>query len=269
MLAAGLLAISRGWDLQLTYGLAVASLVIVLIVLETLHPLRAQWRMTWRSFLRDMKYIAAGTLTLAVVNALFGLLMLTLAGNHRGPLSDAPLYVAVPVGLLAFEALNYAYHRASHELRGRFGSFLWKSHAAHHLPEQLYVLMHASFHPVNAFITRAITMMLPLYLLGLSPEAVILFNLVDNYCGIISHSNLDLRAGFLNYLFVGPELHRYHHSADPSEARNYGAALPIFDLLFGTFVYRPGIFPERIGVAEPAVYPRSEQFWKVMWLPFA
>jgi sterol desaturase/sphingolipid hydroxylase (fatty acid hydroxylase superfamily) len=79
---------------------------------------------------------------------------------------------------------------------------------------------------------------------------------------------VDVRAGWLNYLLVGPELHRYHHSAALSESRNYGATLPLFDLLFGTFVYRPGTFPERLGVAEPASYPRSERFWEVMWLPF-
>jgi sterol desaturase/sphingolipid hydroxylase (fatty acid hydroxylase superfamily) len=269
MLGTGLLAIQRQWNLQRTYGIAVAGLVVSLMVLEALHPLRLQWRMKWRTFLRDLKYITAGSLTIGLVNSLFGLLTLKLAGIHRGPLSDAPLYVAVPAGLLTFEALNYAYHRASHELGGRLGRLLWLSHAAHHLPEQIYVLMHAAFHPINAFITRGFTMVLPLFLLGLSPEAVILFSLVDNFCGIISHCNLDVRGGWLNYVLVGPELHRYHHSADPAEAKNYGAALPIFDLLFGTFVYKPGVFPVRIGVKQPAAYPRAEQFWEVMRLPFA
>ncbi len=77
-----------------------------------------------------------------------------------------------------------------------------------------------------------------------------------------------LRAGWFNYLFVGPELHRYHHSADLREAQNYAVVLSLIDVLFGTFVYKPGRLPERIGVADPADYPRSVEVWKIMLLPF-
>jgi sterol desaturase/sphingolipid hydroxylase (fatty acid hydroxylase superfamily) len=109
---------------------------------------------------------------------------------------------------------------------------------------------------------------LPLYFLGLPPEAVILVNLIVGVQGILSHSNLDLRAGWFNYIFVGPELHRYHHSADLKEAGNYAVALSVIDLLFGTFIYKPGQLPDRIGVGTPSDYPRSVEVWKVLLLPF-
>src|SRR5437870_4850905 len=57
-----------------------------------------------------------------------------------GPITNWPLYVSVPVALLVVEFLNYWQHRWSHELNGGLGSFLWRSHATHHLPEQVYVL---------------------------------------------------------------------------------------------------------------------------------
>jgi len=44
--------------------------------------------------------------------------------------------------------------------------------------------------------------------------------------------------------------------------------LSLIDVLFGTFVYKPGRLPERIGVADAAAYPRSVEVWKIMLLPF-
>ena len=67
---------------------------------------------------------------------------------------------------------------------------------------------------------------------------------------------------------VGTELHRYHHSASLSESKNYAATLAILDVLFGTFYYLPGRVPERLGVFEPDAYPDSNEFWRVMKLPF-
>src|SRR5437773_12538977 len=39
--------------------------VVVLVLLESLFPVQRQWKMRWRSFFRDLKYIAAGSITLA------------------------------------------------------------------------------------------------------------------------------------------------------------------------------------------------------------
>ena len=44
--------------------------------------------------------------------------------------------------------------------------------------------------------------------------------------------------------------------------------LSFIDIMFGTFYYRPGTLPERLGVVDPNAYPKSNEFWKVMMLPF-
>jgi sterol desaturase/sphingolipid hydroxylase (fatty acid hydroxylase superfamily) len=84
--------------------------------------------------------------------------------------------------------------------------------------------------------------------------------------GLFSHFNVDIRAGWMNYLFVGTELHRYHHSANVAEAGNFGATLSVFDLIFGTFVYRPGLPPQELGVTGDL--PPYERFAAVLALPF-
>lgn len=261
-------AIAGGWDYGTVYSAYIGGTLALLCALEFIFPYQPRWRMTIRSFGRDIKYFAANGATIGLVSAGLGLVSIKLGTNPAGPLSGAPLHIAVPAALVVFEFLNYWQHRAMHELGGGIGGFLWRVHAAHHLPDRVYALMHAAGHPLNTVVVRAGTMIVPWYLLGLSPETLLLVNMINNLQGIVSHVNLDIRAGWANYLLVGTELHRYHHSADPSEAKNYAAVLSVFDIAHGTFYYRPGVAPGRLGVEKPEHYPSAFEFRKVMALPF-
>ncbi len=244
------------------------TLVALCILLELVIPYRRRWSMTWRSFFTDLVYIALNASTLAAITALFGLAAIRMAGDTDGLAAGWPFWAQCAVILLVFEAINYAIHRAMHEGRGRFGDFLWRVHAAHHMPDRVYVVMHAVFHPLNAVILRPLAMILPVWALGYDPLVVTLFVMVNGMHGLVSHFNVDMRMGWLNYLFVGPELHRYHHSADFDEAKNYGATLSVFDQLFGTFVYRPGVLPEQLGVPASLGFPQYRKILLVMKLPF-
>jgi sterol desaturase/sphingolipid hydroxylase (fatty acid hydroxylase superfamily) len=270
-----LLNMSMGFyavTVHLDYSAVLSTLLVadiaVLVSLEFLFPIQNQWKMTWRSLIRDLKYIVSGGVTFALIDAAFGLASIRLNTGHIGLMSAWPLYLSVPAALLSIEFLNYWQHRWSHELTGSAGNFLWKTHVAHHLPEQVYVLMHPAVHPVNAFIVRGLVTLLPMYYLGASAETSFFVALIVTLQGLLSHCNVDIRAGWFNYVFSGTELHRFHHSADLRESKNYAVTLSLLDVLFGTFYYRPGTLPERIGVGDPNSYPRSNEFWNVMGLPF-
>ncbi len=237
-------------------------------VTEFFLPYQARWSMTLRSFWADFKFIVVNSGVIAGITAALALATITLAGRNDGPASDWPLLAQVGASLTVFEAINYALHRAMHEMRGPLGRFLWHSHAAHHLPPRLYLLMHAVFHPVNAVLIQGLAIILPIWLAGYTPEAVAIFLMINGMSGLISHFNVDIRAGWLNYIFVGTELHRYHHSADVNEARNYGATLSVFDWLFGTFVYHPGVPPQELGVDAASGLPAYERTFTVLALPF-
>lgn len=256
-------SIAFAWDLEAVLWGYLSGLLVVLIVLERLFPLSPRWGMTRAGFLRDLKYLIASGAAIGAVRAGFGALALRLGEGSRGPLADVPLWIAVPSALLAFDFLQYWLHRWSHE-----NAFLWRIHVAHHLPDRVYVVMHAVFHPLGALLTAALLQAV-LLLLGLSPAAVFAAMLIIDLQTMVSHFNVDIRAGAFNYLLVGAELHRYHHSADAAEAGNYGAVTPIWDLLFGTFVYRPGRQPAALGVEAGAPYPPSGRFWSVLALPFS
>jgi sterol desaturase/sphingolipid hydroxylase (fatty acid hydroxylase superfamily) len=256
------------WPLAQVQGITTGALAVLLIALETFFPLRGEWRMTRRSFWRDIRFIAVGSTTLALVNAGWSYATIKLAAGSSGPLTGLPAGVQAMIALVVFELAHYLEHRAGHELWGPVGRALWRMHAPHHVPDRVYVLMHAVFHPTNLAYVRALFTLLPLWALGLDEKATFVFGLLNALHALISHANLDVRAGWFNYVFVGPELHRFHHSAEVSEAQNYGAILSIWDIALGTFVYRPGEYPERLGMADPERWPASDDFWGLWASPF-
>jgi sterol desaturase/sphingolipid hydroxylase (fatty acid hydroxylase superfamily) len=255
-------------QLGASYPLFLGSLVTLLILVETLHPLRDQWRMTRETFWRrDLPFLLIGSLTVAAANAAGGLAIVHLGLARGESHASLPLVPAVVLAIAIPDLLWYWLHRLSHEAKGPVGRWLWRTHVAHHLPGQLYVLMHAVAHPINTVAVRII-LTVPLFFLGFSTEALFVAQLIGGLQGLVSHLNFDLRLGWMNYVLTGPELHRYHHSADVDEAKNYAATLPLWDIVFGTFVYRPGVDPAALGVGKPAAYPGNTQFLRTLALPF-
>lgn len=256
-------------DYKMAWGLNAVTLVTFYMVSERLLPFEQRWAMTWASFKADLHFILTNLAFLGLLNAGLAFLTIELAGRADGWAAQLPFAVQLALCLLIFEAINYSLHRAMHEVPGHWGQFLWRVHAAHHLPEKLYVIMHAVFHPINAVFVQVLAITLPIWLVGYDQSVVTLFLMINGLHGLISHYNVDVRMGWLNYIFVGTELHRYHHSAEVSEAKNYGATLTIFDQLFGTFVYRPGKPPEALGVSTATGLPKHNEYLKVLRLPFS
>jgi len=249
-------------------GLYIMILIAVMLLVEIRRPLRRQWRMTRATFLRrDLPFMVLGGLTLALVQYT-GLELVLWFGLIRGEAHLAmPLIPSVLLILLLTDFLWYWLHRWSHEARGPVGRWLWKMHVAHHLPQQVYVFMHAVGHPINTLLVRIIYTV-PLFFLGFSTEAIFVASLVTGLQGLVSHFNVDCRAGFMSYLLMGTESHRYHHSACPEEAKNFAATITLWDILFGTFVYEPGKVPARLGVNDPARYPEDKNILRVLAMPF-
>lgn len=258
-----------GLDYAKTFGLLMLAVLTFYVVLERFFPYRADWDMTMESFVqRDVKFLIVNTLVQESGRIAIGWFALKLALTSDGVLARWPAALSFLLLVVLFEFLQYIYHRLSHELKGRIGGFLWRIHAAHHLPDRLYVMIHAVGHPLDLLVTNVLMMLGLPYLLGASADVTLLFLVFVNAIGIVSHLNVDLRLGWLNYVFVGPEAHRFHHSADAREAKNFGAVLTCFDILFKTFVYRPGRDPKSVGVNDGLAYPDSTHVTDVLALPF-
>lgn len=150
---------------------------------------------------------------------------------------DWPLAVQVLLGLVIAELGLYVAHRSAHESR-----FLWRFHALHHSVRRLWVLNTGRFHVVDSLFKIALSQT-PLYLLGAPLPVFLWISAITAFTGLLTHCNIDLRTGPLNFIFSTPGLHRWHHSKVLAEGnRNYGENLVLWDQLLGTY-YNPARRP--------------------------
>lgn len=255
-------------EMSTAWMLSNLTLIILFIFLESLFPFQRRWGCTWSSLSADLKYIAMNSLFLGLVRGVLALWAIDLSGNSTGPATQWPLLWQLIAALLIFEGFQYTVHRYMHDGRSRIGLFFWRLHSTHHLPKKLYVTMHAVGHPLNGLFIQTLCIVLPIWWMGYSEAATTLFLMINAIHGLIAHFNVDTRMGWMNYLFVGTELHRYHHSSALKEAKNFGAVLSVYDQLLGTFVYKPGVPPEELGASDHDRYPDYKNIFQSLAFPF-
>lgn len=143
-----------------------------------------------------------------------------------------PLH-ALALGILARSLISYGTHVAMHKV-----PLLWRIHRVHHLDPHLDVSTTARFHPFEA-LAPAPFAIAGIMALGVSPLAVLLYEIFDAAMVVMAHANVRLPRWLdraLSLVFVTPDMHRVHHSAyQPETDSNYGATLSIWDRLFGTY----------------------------------
>jgi sterol desaturase/sphingolipid hydroxylase (fatty acid hydroxylase superfamily) len=256
------LTLRNDWNRSAIAGLLAIAPVVVAVAVEWRHPLGPDWRMTKSSLLnRDLPFIA-----LAVVTERFAETIGVLAAGALvatkgfGPVARLPLGAQVVAALLLFDLLWYGYHRWAHS-----NSRLWRAHGVHHAPGQLYALMHLVLHPFDGLVSRFLVATLAFRLTGVKPDAIFIAVVVISLQQMISHVNADIRVGPINYLLIGTETHRYHHSAE--DRGNYGSVIPLWDILFGTFIYEPHRVPGRLGLTDPARFPDPARFHQTLAWP--
>src|SRR5215471_3026316 len=160
-----------------------------------------------------------------------------------------PVWLQVLVIILSVSLFRYWVHRLQHSV-----PFLWKLHGYHHRVTDLQASNTFVSHPID-FALRNVVITLLLGIIGFNPFAVIIAIPATGISGTFSHCGADVKGCFLNYLFVTPEVHRWHHSQQVPDGYgyscNYGVEFSFWDMIFGTF-YLPvkeGITeqPARIG----------------------
>ncbi len=146
---------------------------------------------------------------------------------------DAPFWLALLIALLALDIMGWLLHRALHRW-----AWLWRVHQVHHSDLRFDAALAFRFHPGEAALV-ALTSSLVVITLGLPVEAVLASSLLGALHNVFVHANARLGAGLeraVRWLFVTPDLHRVHHSADLSDAmHNYGIVLSFWDRLFRTW----------------------------------
>lgn len=116
--------------------------------------------------------------------------------------------------------------------------FLWRVHRSHHTDLDLDFTTALRFHPIEIAISMLIKMSV-VVTLGVSPIAIIVFEIILNVMAMFNHANIHLSNRldfFLRFFIVTPNMHNIHHSIILDETNsNYGFNLSWWDRLFYTY----------------------------------
>lgn len=164
------------------------------------------------------------------------------------PTWAAAIVVGIAI-ILAKDFFFYWEHRIQHR-------WLWRWHAPHHAIRNLSATN--SWHHWSEILMFALFVSLPMSLLSptFGPRPFII-GLILSWQPIYLHSSTRLQLGpVVRRLIVDSRYHRIHHSLEPRHFdKNFGAATPLWDWLFGTlYLPREDEWPDvgLEGVEEPA-----------------
>ncbi len=175
-----------------------------------------------------------------------------LPSEWAGVLSTRPVWLQALVLLVVLDVLFYFMHRLKHRWH-----WWWRLHETHHSSVDLDFFSSVRFHPLEKILDRSI-FLTPIFVLGPSDWTIVVWSCTDAFFGMFIHANVTWRIGWLKYVFVGPEMHRWHHVADPALREcNYGNNFSFCDWIFGT-AYVSERDPAGFGL-EDAAYP-AESF---------
>ena len=161
-----------------------------------------------------------------------------------------PFPAAVVIGVLALDLVIYLQHVAFHML-----PLLWRLHGVHHTDLDIDTTTGVRVHPLEIVLSTLIKLS-AVAALGISPLAVLVFDVLLNGTSLFNHGNIGLPAVFdrwLRLFVVTPDMHRVHHSVLIRETNsNFGFNFPWWDRLFGTYRPQPDAGHEgmNIGLAE-------------------
>jgi ornithine lipid hydroxylase len=269
LLAGGLLILwlllSNGAAFAWAPYAAVAVIGPLILACEYIAPFRPEWRPGPRDFLRDAVFMGvvqvAVPLAMVWIATLFINWTLVSAGwtFNLWP-SSWPILAQLALKVVAGDLLRYWLHRLAHTWTP-----LWRLHEVHHSPQKLYTTNVFRFHPFEKSL-QFLCDTLPFMILGIGTEVLAYYFVFYSLSGLLQHANIDIRLGPLNYVFSGPEVHRWHHSREVRESNNnYAHSFVVWDLVFGTY-YRP---KERkvdtLGLIDPN-YP--DTFMRQLGAPF-
>jgi sterol desaturase/sphingolipid hydroxylase (fatty acid hydroxylase superfamily) len=249
---------------------SIAWLVVIAVAmgaLERLRPANPAQRFLRSDFVTDLIYWLTpyfiygplGPKPLAAAAARVAVMLTGSSAVGFAAIGRQPFYLQAVEAFLLADFLSYWAHRWLH------GRSLWAFHAIHHGVAEMDWLSSIRNHPINVIIQR-LALTAPLLLLGFPVSVILAMAPACALYNIFTHANLDLDFGPLRRLFVSPNMHRWHHTPLAMGCNsNFGEALAIWDVLFGTF-YMPEGQPKRLGLEEapPADFV-GQSLWPIQY----
>lgn len=262
-------------DYILKYGPQFSGLVyfwflIIIALLEQYWPRRKTGQLPRRRWFNNSGIQALNWTIAWLLIPLAGIEFAAICGQRGWGLFNAvsaPVWLVIPVCLLALDFTHYFRHMALHRI-----PLLWRFHRTHHTDMDVDFSTALRFHPFEIFVTTAVTFT-AIIVFGIPLYVMILYALIVFSSGFFSHGNIaipEILERALRLVLVTPDMHRVHHSGDKRETdSNYGVTFPWWDWIFGTYIAQPrkGHDGMQLGLAEFQDPKYSSLHWLLM-MPF-
>ena len=168
-----------------------------------------------------------------------------------------PFEITVLLCVVILDFFIYTQHLVFHQV-----PWLWKLHRVHHADLDIDVTTGTRFHPIEMILSMLIKVTF-IFVLGVPPLAVIIFEVLLNLSAIFNHSNGRLPLWVdkqLRKMIVTPDMHRVHHSVIVKETHsNFGFFLSIWDIWFKTYRSQPELGHSNIHIGIPEIQNTEEQ----------
>ncbi len=243
----------------------------LMAIWETVAPLRRSELPRLVRWSNNLALLLTGNLLLKLIVPLgavgFAALAQTRGWGLLG-LVNWPDWLELALAFVALDLVIYAQHRLFHKV-----PLLWRLHRVHHADTMFDVTTALRFHPLEIAVSLGFKLV-AIALIGASPGAVLLFEIVLNGAAMFNHGNVTLPAWLerpLRRIVVTPDMHRIHHSTLPAETNsNYGFNLSCWDRLFASYTPAPSRPQESmpIGLTQFRA-PREAWLDRLLLQPFA
>lgn len=221
-------------------------------------------------WVNNLSLVALNSVVIALVMPIAAFQAAVIASEHQWGLFQLlsfPDWLNVLLSIILLDFIIYVQHVIFHRV-----PVLWKLHRMHHADLDIDVTTGARFHPIEILISMVIKIA-AVFMLGVSPIAIVMFEIILNASAMFNHSNAKLALpvdAWLRKAIVTPDMHRVHHSVIPRETHsNFGFFLSVWDRMFSTYRAQPELGHEHVVIGLPDIRDKQEQrLDKLLTQPF-
>nr|WP_275658498.1 sterol desaturase family protein [Vibrio diabolicus] len=221
-------------------------------------------------WVNNLSLVAVNSLIVALVMPIAAFQAAIIAQEQQWGLFNLlslPAWLNVLLAVILLDFVIYVQHVVFHYVKP-----LWKLHRMHHADLDIDVTTGARFHPIEIIISMGVKIA-TVFILGVSPIAIVVFEIVLNASAMFNHSNAKLALSVdqkLRNVIVTPDMHRVHHSVIAKETNsNFGFFLSVWDRLFGTYRAQPELGHDDVVIGIPEIRNEAEQrLDKLLTQPF-
>ncbi|HEX5506968.1 MAG TPA: sterol desaturase family protein [Pseudolabrys sp.] len=230
---------------------AILIVALIFIPLERMLPLHPDQRVFRRHWQNDLVYLFLNGVAihlglLAIIAAAMAAIEVIVPDAVGKTVRLQPIWLqAIEVVVIADTGF-YIAHRLFHAV-----PFLWRFHVIHHSIEEMDWLAAHRVHPVDQVLTKTASL-LPLFVLGFSDAAILIFAFIYQWQSVLIHSNTRIGLGPLKWIVASPEFHHWHHANERDALnKNFAGQFSFIDALGGTLFMPTSRSPEKYGTDEP------------------